>query len=117
MNINKTIEDGWVESIREGFAETGVIGAFSVYDGAKNIDHNEIKMIADKQSKAVFREIFKVQLAMVSEHMKFLRDSICATMEEGPVRDSFSNYEFTPDDLDDLFLETMRSEEELINEQ
>jgi len=109
--IDQMIQDSWKEAIREDFKETGVLGAFSFFDNPKAVDHNLIKTVADKQSKSVFREVFKEQLLLTKNAMKEYRDAICATMEEGPARDSFSNYEFSPDELDELFLEILKGDE------
>ena len=108
--IEQQIQDSWKDAIRENFKETGLVGHFNVLKSTKNIDHNLIKESSKKQTKAIFREIFAEQLEMTRVLMKEIRDALCSEMEEGSVRDSFSNYEFSPDDIDELFKELLRDE-------
>ena len=110
--INEIINDAWAESIKEHFEETGLVGHFSALENVKPVDHNLINMAVDKQTKAIFREVFAEQIEMMKDLLKTARDAICSTMVEGTVRDAFSNYEFTPDDIDELLMEIMKDEEE-----
>jgi len=108
--IEQILQDSWKEAIKEQFEETGLMGDFSVFDKVDPVDHNLIKHSVNKQTKTIRREIYAEQLEMVRESVKEMRDIICSTMEEGPVRDSFSNYEFTPDDIDEMAQEILRNE-------
>jgi len=108
--IEQTLQDSWKEAIKERFEETGLLGDFSVFDKTEPVDHNLIKHSVNKQTKMIRREIYAEQLAMVKESLKEMRDILCAEMEEGPVRDSFSNYEFSPDDIDEMTMEILRDE-------
>lgn len=106
--IEQAMQDSWREAIKERFRETGLMGDFDVLSTGTALDHNLINKTVDKQTKAVFREVFAEPLEMTKNLLNEIRDIICGQMEEGPVRDSYSNYEFSPDDVDDLFKEMLR---------
>jgi len=108
--IERAIQDSWEEAIKERFEETGLVGDFSVFGKTNPVDHNLINHSVKKQTRAIRQEVYAEVYAQVKETLKEMRDIICSEMEEGSVRDAFSNYEFSPDDVEDMTREILRNE-------